>query len=58
VSSPDREILDQDVAVGQQAEEDELECVALANDRALDLVEEPGRALGDLGDLHKPVSGL
>ena len=38
-------VLDQHVAVGEQAEQDELERLALADDRALDLVEERlGRA--------------
>ena len=46
------EVLDQHVAVGEQPEQDELERVALADDRPLDLVEQPVRALGDLGDLH------
>ena len=52
------EILDQDVAVGEQAEQDELERLTLADDRALDLVEQPGRAVGDLGDLHKRFDGV
>ena len=34
------------------AEQDELERLALADDRALDLVEQRVRALGDLGDVH------
>jgi hypothetical protein len=46
------------VAVGEHAEQDELERLALPDDRALDLVEQPGRALGDLRDSHKPASGL
>ena len=35
------EVLDQHVAVGEQAEQHELERVALADDRLLDLVEDP-----------------
>src|SRR5204862_3555325 len=34
-------VLEQDVAVGQQAEQHELELLALADDGALDLVEDP-----------------
>ena len=37
--------LDQDVPVGQQAEQDELERLALADHRPLDLVEDPRRAV-------------
>ena len=39
-----REVLDQDVAVGEHPEQDELERLALADDRPLDLVEDPARA--------------
>ena len=35
------EVLEQHVPVGEQADEDELERVALADDRPLDLVEDP-----------------
>ena len=45
-----REVLDQDVAVGEQAEQDELERVALADDGPLDLVEHPIATRGDVGD--------
>ena len=41
-------VLDQDVAVGEQRDEHELERVALADDRALDLVED---ASGERADL-------
>ena len=44
-----RVVLDQHVAVGQQPEQHELEHVALADHRALDLVEDPGGALAELG---------
>src|SRR5262249_15430283 len=46
------EVLDQHVAVGEQSEQDELERLPLADDRALDLVEEAVRPLGDLENLH------
>ena len=47
-----REVLDQDVPVGEQAEQDELERLALADDRALDLGEDLLRPLRQLGDCH------
>ena len=39
------------MAVGEQADQDELERVALADDGALDLVEDPRRVLVHLGDV-------
>ena len=47
-----RVVLHQDVAVGEQADEDELERLALADDRALDLVEDPVAALREVVDGH------
>ena len=44
-----RVVLDQHVPVREQAEQHELQRVALAHDRELDLVEDPGGAFGDLG---------
>ena len=47
-----REVLDQHVPVGEDAEQDELERVALADDRALDLVEDLLRLARELVDGH------
>jgi len=41
-------VLDQDVSVGEQAEQDELQPLALADDRALDLVEDRGGGVAHL----------
>ena len=51
-----REVLDQDVAVGEDPEQHELERLALADDRALDLVEDGVRAAGELVDVHSDSS--
>ena len=51
-----REVLDQDVAVGEDPEQHELERLALADDRALDLVEDVVRAAGELLDVHSDSS--
>src|SRR5205085_5671933 len=42
------EVLDQDVAVREQPEQDELERVTFADDRPLDLVEDPRRRPADV----------
>ena len=49
-------VLEQDVAVGEQAEQDELELLALADDRALDLVDQAAAELGQLPQLHQTCS--
>ena len=49
-------VLEQDVAVGEQAEQDQLELLALADDGALDLVEQAGAELGQLAELHQTRS--
>ena len=49
-------VLEQDVAVGEQAEQDQLELLALADDGALDLVDEAGAELGELAELHQTRS--
>ena len=49
-------VLEQHVSVGEQAEQDELERVALADDGALDLVEDAPCVLLDLGELHQSAS--
>ena len=48
-----RHVLEQDVAVGEQAEQDQLELLALADDGALDLVDEAGAELCELAELHQ-----
>ena len=45
-------VLEQDVPVGEEAEQHELERLALADDRLLDLVEHPTGELPDLCQLH------
>src|SRR5207237_3086727 len=45
-------VLEQHVAVAEDREEDDLERVALADDGALDLVEDACRSLAQLGELH------
>ncbi len=47
-----REVLEQDVPVREQAEQDELEPLALADDRPLDLVEDARALLVYLRELH------
>ena len=51
-----RVVLEQHVPVGEQPHQDELERVALADDGALDLVEDPRCVLLDLGELHQSAS--
>ena len=51
-----RHVLEQDVAVGEQAEQDQLELLPLADDGALDLVDEAGAELGELAELHQTRS--
>ena len=43
-----RHVLEENVAVGEEPEQDELELLTLADDGALDLVEQPGAEIGDL----------
>jgi hypothetical protein len=50
------EVLDQHVAVGQHPQQHELERVALADDRALDLVQDRVRAAVDDVDVHSASS--
>ncbi len=47
-----RDVLEQDVPVGEQAGEDECQPVPLADDRALDLVEDVTRPRGEVGQVH------
>ena len=47
------DVLEQDVPVGEQAEQHELELLALADDGALDLVEEAAAQLGESSELHQ-----
>ena len=49
-----REVLDQDVPVGEQAHQDELDLRALADHGALDLVEDLGRAGLHLASARSP----
>ena len=51
-----RVVLEQHVPVGEQADQHELERLALADDGALDLVEDPRRVLLHLGELHQSAS--
>ena len=51
-----REILDQDVSVREYAEQDELERVALADDRAFELGQDLLRLRGELLDRHSRSS--
>src|SRR5204863_2611143 len=51
-----REVLDQDVAVGEEAQQHELERFALADDRSLDLLEDPVGTLRELLDRHSSSS--
>src|SRR5207237_564585 len=51
-----REVLDQDVAVREQPEQDELERVSLADDGPLDLDEDSFGALRELSDGHSMAS--
>ena len=51
-----RHVLEQDVAVGEQAEQDQLELLALADDGALDLVDQAGAELCELAKLHQTRS--
>ena len=44
------------MAVGQEAEQDELELLPLADDRALDLVDQAVAELGQLAELHQTRS--
>ena len=48
-----REVLEQDVAVREEPEQGELERVALADDRPLDLVEHPAGELPEAFELHQ-----
>ena len=47
-----RVVLDQDVAVREHAEQQQLECVALADHRLLDLVQQPVGEASDLVEVH------
>ena len=51
-----RDVLEQDVAVREHAEQDQLELLALADDGALDLVDEAGTELCELTELHQTLS--
>ena len=52
------EVLEQDVAVGEEPDEDELERVSLADDGALDLVEHSARQLVDAFEVDAAHSVL
>jgi len=51
-----RHVFEQDVAVGEQAEQDQLELLPLADDGALDLVDDAGAEPGELAELHQTLS--
>src|SRR5262249_2790267 len=51
-----RVVLDQDVPVTEQAEEDELDRIALSDDRTLDFVDDLAAQVANLLELHQSAS--